>query len=243
MTMVREMEVRTIHVSVREARLVADRVLLTLNVPGGYIPAVREVILTSESLGLGGFAHLLKDHAGIAAPYLDAVTVREDAGGGMLVEGGGIHAWVLLPTVIDLLVEGAQRAGRAEMILGGVRQPGELAIMSALASRYGAVVDVQGDAGTGRTRATARNGPMPRSLENWDPLLVRAMRHHFAVAEPMWRSLYDLSNRALAPDSVLSRRHAGPVVLLEDGTILGRQPADDDFDPKMLQFIDEKGSS
>ena len=240
MTAVTDRNSRTINVSVREGRLVVDRVLLTLDIPAGYVPAVREVILTSQSLGLGGFGHLLVCADSIAEPYLNTVTVRDAPDKIFRIEGHGIHAWMLVPTIIDLLVDQARRSGSATMVLAGVRKPRELKVMSALAARYGAEIAVDADSRADEVRAMARNAPPPRSLEDWDPLLIRAMRDRFAVEEPMWRSLYTLSNRALAPDSVLSRRHAGPIILSEDGTIVGRQPADDDFDPQMLNSVGEQ---
>jgi hypothetical protein len=36
---------------------------------------------------------------------------------------------------------------------------------------------------------------------------------------------------------VVSRRHAGPVILQDDGTVLGRLPGDDDFDINMLRKV------
>ncbi|QDY99160.1 hypothetical protein FQ775_01555 [Nitratireductor mangrovi] len=242
MTAAGEMRSRTIHVSVREGRLVVDRVLLTLAIPAGYIPAVREVILTSESLGLGGFGHLLQAVDSVAEPFLDAVTVQETPDRGIRIDGGEIHAWMLAPTAIDLLVDQARRSGTSTISLTGIREPRELEVMQGLATRYGARISVDVDAHKGGITLTARNTSPPRSLEDWDPLLFRAMRDRFPVEETTWRALYTLSNRALAPDSVLSRRHAGPVILLEDGTIVGRQPADDDFDPEMLKSVGERRS-
>ena len=62
-------------------------------------------------------------------------------------------------------------------------------------------------------------------------------KHGYEVAESTWRGMHALSNRALAPDSVVSRRHAGPVVLADDGRLLGRVPGDDDFDMNMLKKV------
>ena len=235
-------EGRTIHVSVRESRLVVDRLLLTLGLSKGFIPAVREAVLLSQSMDLGGFSHLHDSHGILASPGPDAIRVQDEAEGSLIIEGQGIHAWLLLPTITDLAVDLARRFGRAKLAITGAQAMEELLVMSALARRHGAHAELSRPAGKTDNASvvcmTVSNRSRPRTLEQWDPLLFAAMRDGFAVDESMWRTLYDLSNRALAPDSVVSRRHAGPVILLDDGTIVGRPPADDDFDPTMLQLPD-----
>jgi hypothetical protein len=232
---------RTIQVSVREGRLVIDRILLTLGIPSGYIAAMREGILLSEALGYGGFARLFREYAVLAEPFLQRMRIEEHGNNCLHIDGGGAHAWVVVPTVADLATDLARRFGQARITITGVRAPTELCVISSLAGRAGTKADVTPtDKGSGReaTRLLTTNAPVPRSLEQRDPVLHEAMCYGLAAEEDLWRSLYQLSNCALAEDSVVSRRHAGPVILLDDGTIVGRLPNDDDFDPKMLQIAD-----
>lgn len=217
---------RTLHVSVREARMSVERTLLTCGIPGGAVHGVRECVLLSEALGLGGFRHLLGGHGALRWDAFARVEFR-----GFMLDGGGIHAWLVLPTLVDLAVAQARREGETTIDVTNVAAGQELKVAEALARRYGAVTAVAGG------RVSTRNAPRPVSMEQWDPLLLAAFRHGFDVEEDSWRALHSLSNGALAPDSVQSRRHAGPVVVNDDGSILGRLPQDDDFDMSMLKKV------
>ena len=251
---------RSINVSVRESRLCIDRILLVAGIPSGYVPAVRECVLLSQALGLGGFAYLLAHHAELKMAPLEKIQIVDQPDGGLAVDAAGAHAWLVAPTVTDLAVDIARKAGRAQLRLQRVRQAIELRTVPALATRHGASAELRvhkhcdvgygnvgdgnvggGDQGSegdelGVTLAMT-NAPRPRRAEQWDPLLFAAMRDGFPVAEPLWRAVHALSNAALAPDSVVSRRHAGPVILQDDGSIFGRPPADDDFDFNMLRNV------
>lgn len=229
-----------LHVAMRECRLVTERILLTLGLPQGCIAAIRESIVLSHAMKLGGFKRLHDTHATLAKIGYDAIRIVDTASGSLDIDGGDIHAWLIAQTTIDLAVDIARRHGSGTVRLLNVSAPEELAIIKGLATRYGAEATVETAQQNGRavTTVTARNAPRPRDLDHRDPYLAAAIRHHLTVEEPLWRALYQLSNTALAPDSVVSRRHAGPVILLDDGTIVGRLPADDDFDPKMLKKPD-----
>lgn len=223
-------------VSVRESRLVAERLLLTLGIPSGYVGAVRECILHSQALGLGGFAHLNANLDALRAPGLEAIRIAETTTSTVSADCRGVHAWMALPTLFDLAVSFARRAGRSELEIRGAVSPSEFGVARALAHRYGAVATLD-TAANDMVRIKVMNATSPNRLEQWDPFLVEALHQGYDVDATLWRKLYALSKEALAPDSALSRRHAGPVVLLDDGSILGRQPEDDDFDPEMLKNV------
>lgn len=211
---------------VREARLFVGRILLSCGLPPGVVHGVQECVLLSQSLGLGGFRLLLEKHAELVWSAYTSVKVT-----GEKVDGGGIHAWLLLPTLTDLAVDLARRNGSARISVTNVAAPRELQVACALAKRYGARGEISG------TLLTMTNASRPVSAEQWDPLLDAAMKRGYEVEESTLRGLHALSNRALAPDSVVSRRHAGPVVLADDGKLLGRLPSDDDFDMNMLKKV------
>jgi hypothetical protein len=212
-----------------------DRILLTCGVPSGYVHAARECVLLSQALGLGGFQALLLGRGGIDMHLFSAMQVEEHKDSGLVIEAAGTHAWLLLPTLTDLTVDIARRSGRATASVKNVAEPDELQIVSALAKRHGASAYFAKD-GNGVT-VSVSNAARPRSAEQWDPLLHAAMRDGFPVEESLWRAVHAQSNSALAPDSVVSRRHAGPVILQDDGTIFGRRPQDDDFDMNMLRKV------
>jgi hypothetical protein len=203
-----------------------ERTLLTCGVPGGAVHGVRECVLLSEALGLGGFRYLLEEHACLRWAAFQRVELRDSA-----LDGGGIHAWLVLPTLMDLAVAQARHDGTAAFVVTNVAAPRELKVAEALAKRYGAEAAVLEGA------IAVRNASRPVTAQQWDPLLRAAVEHGFDVEEATWRALHALSNGALAPDSVASRRHAGPVVLQDDGSIRGRLPQDDDFDMSMLKKV------
>ncbi|RZS81314.1 hypothetical protein [Pigmentiphaga kullae] len=232
---------RVFDVSVREARMCIDRILLVCRLPSGYVHGVREVVLLSQSMGLGGFRALYEGYERLREGALERVSVQDADDGVLVVDGGGIHAWVLLPTLMDLGVERARSAGRATLRVSGVQDLHELHVMAALGRRYGTGAEVsQPDKGAGHEQkavVTLFNTARPLGMDEWDPLLAQAIRHGYPVDGGLWRAIHALSNQALAPDSVVSRRHAGPVILRDDGTLQGRPPADDDMDLNMLRHV------
>lgn len=221
----------TFQVSVREARMCVERILLWRGLPSGAVYGVREAILASQSLGLGGFAWLLERHAELDWSAHARVKVEDRADATLAFDGGGAHAWIVLPTLVDLAVDLARRNGTGRAYIENVREPRELAAACALAKRHGATGELSGPL------LTLRNAAQPATAAQWDPLLDAAMKHGYDVPGQTWQAVHELSNGALAPDSVASRRHAGPVVLAEDGRLLGRVPQDDDFDMNMLKKV------
>lgn len=218
---------RAFRMTVREARMFVGRILLTCGLPSGAAHGVQECILLSQALGLGGFPMLLREHESLDWGKFASLTMK----GQDLLDGGGLHAWLALPTVMDLAVDRARRNGSCALRIEGLRAPQELAVAPALAKRYGAVGEVSG------TLLTVRNTSRPATPEQWDPLLLEALRDGYDSDEATWKAMHALGNRALAPDSVVSRRHAGPVVLADDGSLVGRIPQDDDFDMNMLKKV------
>lgn len=235
----------TMQVSVREARLVTERLLLTTGLPKGYIPAVRECVLVSQAAGLRGFAGLSEDLATLAAPFVDVLKHVSD-GHSMNFDAGGAHAWVAMPTILDLAVAASRRHEIRKFTVWNVRAVGELACITHLAQRQGAAFHVEllpKESGSEVVVLSIYNTARPRTFEARYPLLANALLHGFTTSRDLWRSLYERSSDALAPDSVQSRRHAGPVIVLDDGTVVGRPPADDDFDPAMLLSVNTTHTS
>jgi hypothetical protein len=63
--------------------------------------------------------------------------------------------------------------------------------------------------------------------------MLRALRDGFMVDAELWWSLWDRANRALAPDSLISRTHAGASVYDDSGQVLGElgEEWDDGYAP------------
>lgn len=231
---------RTVHVSVREARMWVDRILLVAGLPSGYVHATRECVLVSQALGLGGLRRLLANHGHLDMARFGAIRVEQPRDDELVVDGAGLDAWLLAPTLADLAIDVARRCGRADVRVRSVEDADELQVITALARRQGASATVlasRGDIDADCAALRIANLARPRSIEEADLLLREALRSGFPVDEALWKAVYDLQKRALARDSVVSRRHAGPVIMLDDGTIVGRRPNDDDFDTSMLRSV------
>ncbi|MBV7487076.1 hypothetical protein [Bordetella sp. BOR01] len=226
---------RQLCLSVREARLVVERILLTCDAPAGYVAAVRDTVLASQGLGLSGMHGLIAvaARAALAADFKRIIEMHEETTAATF-NGAGLHAWCVVPTLADLLVADARSSRRTSMRVRNVREPEELACAIPIAGRYGVRLRCDIDP-EGANLHVLRIEPQPDSWKARDPLLAHSLRHGYAMAEDAWWKLYAASNKALSPDSITSRRHAGPTIVQDDGTVIGRAPADDDTDLAMLR--------
>jgi hypothetical protein len=67
-----------------------------------------------------------------------------------------------------------------------------------------------------------------------DPLLWSLLESGAEIESDLWWRIYHLAKQALATDSIVSRRHAGPMIVNEDGTVIGRKDNDDETDVSFL---------
>lgn len=209
--------------SVRETRMIVERILLTLNMPQGFVPAVGNCILYSQALRLGGLAAFQDTMDAIAAGRLDDMTLRED-GNGLTLDGGGNHAWLVANDALDLALA-EYRLGRGDFLeVRNVQSADELRVIEGLAERHRAGAEVQMGESGARLRIVADR------LSGEDAVMWAALRDGFAVSRALWRTLYDRSGEALTPDSIESRRHAGPVMVDAHGRVHGRDDDDTDFE-------------
>ncbi len=227
----------TLTVSLRESRLVLDRLLLQTALPPGYNSAVRECILMSEAMGLGGYAALQKNFDTLrhANPLALALThVQRNGETALSVSCGGQHAWVAGQILLDLLVDLACNDDGSLLLVEDIAAPAELAVLSALALRQGAEVEIDGIT-THRAQLRLKRIRMPATGLT-DAMLWKVIRQGLPVEAALWWALYRLSLQALAPDSVVSRRHAGANMVDENGKVVGRLN-DDDTDFSLLKSV------
>ncbi|MGW4798035.1 hypothetical protein ACWEPC_37015 [Nonomuraea sp. NPDC004297] len=184
-------------VSLRETRVLTERLLLLLDVPKGAVPAIRDLVVQAEALELGGLAFL-----DTATPWHPPTLVTEQAGHAV-VEGHGTPAPYLAPTLLDLGVALLREHGRAEIEVRGTRVPHLLLVLPHAATPYHVHAEV-----------TCGNGPprisLTESATTKTPAhLTRALHEGIDVDAALWWRLYHRSNDALTEDTPLSRRHAG----------------------------------
>lgn len=215
-------DAETLRVMPREMRMMSERILSLTALPKGFALMVGDVAMYSQAMSLGGFALLLER----LDLLMTADPGRLSVDGGRL-DCGGQHAWMAVPSLIDLLGLAVARGEDARIEVAHVADPEELRIAEGLGARHGLAVTVEG------TVVTARRS------EACDPVLDRIMNEGCRMPAALWWTVYDRAQTALAPDSAISRRHAGPVIVTEDGQVIGRKDNDDDTD---ISFIGSAGS-
>ena len=80
--------------SVRETRMIVERILLTTGLPDGFVPAVGNCILYSQALRLGGLAAFAMSIDTIAAARLADIALVEEQGA-CILDAGRNHAWLV----------------------------------------------------------------------------------------------------------------------------------------------------
>ena len=207
----------TMQLSVREVRMIVERILLAARLPQGFIPDVRDAIMYSHAMGLGGLS--LFQQRFVAAPPVPYSPARI---AGDRLDGGGNHAWMVAPSAIDFAVASHRTNGGA-LTISNVRDIGELKLLEGFAGRYGASAQITlKDEDTAIVHVTA-DGDVP------DSILENVLTTGMPVPHALWQELYAFSHNALAKDSVASRRHAGPVMVDAEGRVHGRDDDDSDF--------------
>lgn len=210
--------------SVRETRMIVERILLTTGLPDGFVPAAGNCVLYSQALGLGGLAALETVLDDLKGADCTALRLVEDRPETSALDGGGLHAWLIANDALELALARHRAGAVGQVEVRNVSSPDELLVMEGLAYRHDARADVVLVAGGAKVRIVADRTGEP------DVVMDAALRDGFAVSRRLWRSLFDRSGDALTPDSIESRRHAGPVMVDAEGRIHGRDDDDTDFE-------------
>ncbi|MCH4813870.1 hypothetical protein MLE19_21340 [Halomonas neptunia] len=204
----------------REMRMMSERILSLTDLPKGFITMICDTIMYSEAMGLGGFA-MLEAQIDALKPS-DPARLRLDAHGQTL-DAGGLHAWTVVPSALDLLGFAVSQGKTARLTIINTLGANELSVAEGLGRRHGLAVLVEA------TTLTAEGLDAPD-----DPILTRVLQEGCSIAEDQWWRIWALAQTALSPDSVVSRRHAGPVIVADDGQIIGRKDNDDDTDFSLI---------
>lgn len=207
-------------VSLRECRMVLERLLQHAGVASGVLPAVRDCALYSAALPVGGFAGLER-HLDLLRGAAIKPMRLVDGGPQLRVDCTGQHGWLVADGLLDLAVDAFRRTGAGVVIADHVSEPAELGVVEGLAERYGLTAAMVPHADGGqRLCLDLRPARRPTVLDE-----VRC--NGVAVEAGLWWHLYEASKAALAPDSFESRRHAGTIRIEADGRIVGRNDEDE----------------
>lgn len=215
----------------REMRMMTERVFSLTGLPKGFFLMVQDVVMYSQRLGLGGFALLEQRSPGLKGADPSRVSIVNEDGDRLTLDGGGQHAWFVIPALVDLLGELAQHHGRATITVTNVVDAGELRVAADLAARCGLAATFTAGA---QPTLTAKPAVMSGNLAKDEPLHWDLLENGLPIEADLWWRVYSLAQKALAPDSVVSRRHAGPVIVNDDGTVIGRKDSDDETDLSFL---------
>ncbi|WP_117190324.1 hypothetical protein [Rhizobium terrae] len=218
----------TMRVMPREMRLMSERIFSLSSLPKGFFLVVGDFPMYSQKLGLGGFALFERRFENFKLADPARIAIAAEDGNRITLDAHGEHAWFVLPAAIDLFGELVARFGSAELAVTGAADAEELAIAASLGGRNGLSVTVAGNM-LKAVPATATG-----DVGTDDPLLWSLIEEGAGIEVDLWWRIYRLAKQALATDSVVSRRHAGPMIVNEDGTVTGRKDNDDDTDVTFL---------
>lgn len=218
----------TLRIMPREMRLMSERILSLSSLPKGFFLSVGDFPMYSQKLGLGGFSLFEERFESFRSADPARITITAEAGNRLTLDAAGQHAWFVVPTVLDLLGELVARFGLAELTAVNSVDPQELAVAASLAGRSGLAVTVEGNV------LKAVPAPVTGDVRKDDPLLWSLLEDGVEISADLWWRIYHLAKQALATDSVVSRRHAGPMIVNEDGSVIGRKDNDDDTDVTFL---------
>jgi hypothetical protein len=211
--------------SLRECRLILERLVQAAGTPPGLLPSVRDAALYSALLpgaGFGGIPAQLELLR--ASPPAPLRLVAEKTA--LTVDCGHQHAWLVADGLLDLAVDQFRRTGKGVVRAIDLTAPEEMRVVAGQAERYGLEATAMPDEGGMLVQIAPR--PVARLS-----LLDRIRFDGVRVLPEVWWPLYEASHAALAPDSFESRRHAGTVRVEADGRIVGR-PDEDETDLTLL---------
>ena len=221
-------DVRTMRVTLRESRMVVERLCQAIGVPDGILPSLTNCGVYSAALGLAGFHGIERQLEFLHSIAAEAMSVRGE-GGLIRFFAAKQHAWVAAEPALDMLVANFRIGEACDMIIEDAVEPRELAVIHALAERHHLQAEVKiGGDGKAAITLSDRAGSDPTVLD-------RIVRDGIEVEYDLWFGLFHRSHEALAPDTVLSRTHTGSIIIRPDGTIIGREdPEFIDTDLSML---------
>lgn len=215
----------TLTLSLRECRLILERLVQAAGTPPGLLPSVRDAALYSALLPGPGFDGIAAQLALLrqSRPAPLRLVAEQPA---LIVDCGHQHAWLVADGLLDLAIDQFRRTGGGDVRANDLATPEELRVVCAQAERY----DLDATAVPDQGGMLIRVAPRPTARLS---LLDRIRFDGVRVSPEVWWPLYEASHAALAPDSFESRRHAGTVRVEADGRIVGR-PDEDETDLTML---------
>ncbi|WP_405665555.1 hypothetical protein OG379_26765 [Streptomyces sp. NBC_01166] len=245
-------DAETLHLSLRELRLITERLLQAQGLALGAVPAVRDLVLHAQAAGLPALQFLSEGLSAADRTGSGRVEIAAEAPGALVVDCLGQSALVVAPALLDLLQ--AEPGKRVTLWAGHIERAGLTAVLEHQGTDRGVVITmtpIPSDAAP-----AAGLPPLPEALAGDGVLLVMERRApelpddsellrllplvgslpaaravHAGVETPaaLWWSLFEDSAHALSTESVTSLKHAGATAVDENGVIEPDLTDDVDF--------------
>lgn len=195
----------TLCVSLREFRLVVGRLLYSSGLIRGVVDPVREVLVDGQALGLNPLSDIEHD---LPTLHLhNGVVSFEFHGSDLHIDGLGAPCYLLVPGIVDIAVVKAHENERVNLWINNVTTPEIAKVMTIECAQMGVSFKMLECSKVGARAIVEYTGI---SSEYPEQHLRSFYRDGFAFDAQTWWRLYHLSNRALTPDSIVSREH-GPI--------------------------------
>lgn len=219
---------QTINLSLRETRLLLERIFQHLGVEDCLLHSVKDAAMYSVALKISDFGGLF-DHFDAVSDFAPHRMRLVDGEAIDTLDAGGQHAWIVAEPALALLVSSHRHRTGSAVVVRNATAPRELGVIAGLAEKFGIVAEISNHAdGSVEIRARTADPIKPK-------ILAFIQREGLSTTYGLWERLLDLSKKALAPDSPLSRTHNGDIIVRPDGKIIGRRDEEfSDMDPKLL---------
>lgn len=205
--------------SVRECRLILERLLVAAGLAPGEVPAARDALLAAEIHGLGLLEYI---HAQPLTIPPQPVSFDE-TGTTVSVDGAGRLSALLLPALRDLILE----RGTVKILVRNVTAPRLLQALESVPELDSTHIRVNVTSPESATLEAAP-GDAAQQQAAREQRITNARLNGLTVPGTVWLDLYQRSNAALHTESARTRRHAGHKDVDETGRIV--KPMDDDVD-------------
>ncbi|MDG9723257.1 hypothetical protein [Streptomyces sp. DH41] len=245
-------DAETLRLSLRELRLITERLLQAQGLALGAVHAVRDLVLHAQAAGLPALQFLSDGLNAADRAHSGRVEIVAESPGSLMVDCLGQSALVVAPALLDLLQ--AEPGERVTLWAGHVERAGLAAVLEHQGTDRGVVLTVTPAAtdaapvaglpplrealpGEGVLLVMERRAPeLPDDPEllRLLPLVgslpaARAVRGGVETPAALWWSLFEASARALSAESVTSLKHAGATAVDENGVIEPDLTDDVDF--------------
>ncbi|MGF6834300.1 hypothetical protein QF015_002482 [Paenarthrobacter sp. TE4293] len=208
--------------SVRECRLILERLLVASGATAGEVPAARDALLAAEVHGLGLLQMIHKHPLSLPTEPVG----YDETGPIVVVDGAGRLSALLIPALRDIILE----RRTVDITVANVSAPELLQALDSVPELDSSQVrvSVQAPGAVTVSASPADEATVAARLAARTRRIADAQVNGLPVPGVVWLELYQRSNAALLGESAETRSHAGYNDVDETGRIVKQM--DDDVD-------------